>query len=99
MLTVAEVRILVLAENQDAIAVFSFAIIGLLASLLLATAFSWSADMAEALPPLSLLAISVFVSGLTELVSRFPASLRSNITSRRFDTVPPSSAANPAQKK
>ena len=48
MLTVPEVRILVLAENQDAIAVFSFAIIGLLASLLLATAFSWPADMAEA---------------------------------------------------
>ena len=54
MLTVAEVRILVLAENQDAIAVFSFAIIGLLASLLLATAFSWPADMAEALPPVVL---------------------------------------------
>jgi hypothetical protein len=55
MLTVPEVRILVLAENQDAIAVFSFAIIGLLASLLLATAFSWPADMAEALPPVVLI--------------------------------------------
>jgi hypothetical protein len=54
MLTVAEVRVMDLAENQDAIAVFSFAIIGLLASLLFATAFSWPADMAEALPPVVL---------------------------------------------
>jgi hypothetical protein len=42
-----------LGGNQDAIAVASFAIIALLASLLLATAFSWPADITEALLTLS----------------------------------------------
>jgi hypothetical protein len=41
------------AGNEDAIAVVSFAVIALLASLLLAMAFSWPADIAEALLTLS----------------------------------------------
>jgi hypothetical protein len=42
-----------LAGNQDAIAVVSFAILGLLVSLLLATAFSMPAQVAEALLTMS----------------------------------------------
>jgi hypothetical protein len=53
MLTGAEARIKDLAENREAIAVVSFAILGLLASLLLATEFSWPAEVAEALLTLS----------------------------------------------
>jgi hypothetical protein len=49
MLTVAEARIKDSTDDQDAIAVVSFAIIGLLASLLLATAFASPAEVAEAL--------------------------------------------------
>jgi hypothetical protein len=53
MLTVAKARIKDLADGQDTIAVVSFAILGLLASLLLATAFSSSAEVAEALLTMS----------------------------------------------
>ena len=53
MLTVAGARIKDLADGQDAIAVVSFAILGLLASLLLAIAFSSSAEVAEALLTMS----------------------------------------------
>jgi hypothetical protein len=49
MLTAAEPRNKDLANDQDAIAVVSFAILGLLASLLLATAFASPAEVAEAL--------------------------------------------------
>jgi hypothetical protein len=53
MPTVAEARIKDSTDGQDAIAVVSFAIIGLLASLLLATAFSSPAEVAEALLTMS----------------------------------------------
>jgi hypothetical protein len=53
MLTVAGARIEDIADDQDAIAVVSFAILGLLASLLLATAFSSPAEVAEALLTMS----------------------------------------------
>jgi hypothetical protein len=53
MLTAAEPRIKDLANDQDAIAVVSFAILGLLASLLLATAFASPAEVAEALLTMS----------------------------------------------
>jgi hypothetical protein len=53
MLTVAGARIEDLADDQDAIAVVSFSILGLLASLLLATAFSSPAEVAEALLTMS----------------------------------------------
>ena len=49
MLTVVEARIKDLADGQDAIAVVSFAMFGLLVSLLLATTFSSAAEVAEAL--------------------------------------------------
>jgi hypothetical protein len=53
MLIFAKAYIMDLAGDQEAIAVVSFVIIGLLASLLLATAFSWPAEVAEALLTLS----------------------------------------------
>jgi hypothetical protein len=53
MLTVAGARIEDLADDQDAIAVVSFAILGLLASLLLATEVSSPVEVAEALLTMS----------------------------------------------
>jgi hypothetical protein len=53
MLTVVEARIKDHADGQDAIAVVSFAILGLLASLLLATTFSSPAEVAQALLTMS----------------------------------------------
>lgn len=53
MLTAAEARIKDLVDDQDAITVVSFAIVGLLASLLFATAFSSPAEVAEALLAMS----------------------------------------------
>lgn len=53
MLTVAETHIKDITDDQDAIAVVSFAILGLLVSLLFATAFASSAEVAEALLTMS----------------------------------------------
>jgi hypothetical protein len=73
MQTVVEARIKDSTDDQDAIAVVSFAIIGLLASLLFATAFSSPAEVAEALLTMSWLAISLFIGRLTELTMLFKA--------------------------
>jgi hypothetical protein len=53
MPTVVEARIKDLAVGQDAVAVISFAILGLLASLLLATMFSSPAEVAQVLLTMS----------------------------------------------